>query len=63
MTLPAKDLPRPSLKLLFFPQRDAEYVHFERSDDVPFEDLAQTFSAINAWYLADAALLAYWPPD
>ncbi|HEV3139444.1 MAG TPA: lipase family protein [Vicinamibacterales bacterium] len=51
------------MKLLFFPQRDAAYVHFEGSAAVPFEDLATAFSAANAWYLADAALLAYWPPD
>ena len=62
MPLPTKALPAPSLTLLFFPQRDPDYVHFEHADAVPFDAQAIAFSAANAWYLADAALLAYWQP-
>src|ERR1041384_5800595 len=62
MPLPPKALPPPSFTLLFFPQRDPEYVHFEDADLVPFDPAATTFSAQNGWYLADAALLAYWEP-
>jgi triacylglycerol lipase len=45
---------------LFLPQNDAEYVHFENSQDHPFEHRLEGFSRRNAWWLADAALLAYW---
>ena len=60
MPLPTKALPAPSLTLLFFPERDPDYIHFEHADVVPFDPQARAFSAANAWYLADAALLAYW---
>jgi triacylglycerol lipase len=62
MPLPTKALPAPSLTLLFFPQRDPDYIHFEHAEAVPFDPEAAAFSASNAWYLADAALLAYWEP-
>jgi hypothetical protein len=45
--------------LLLFPQRDTEYVHFEDAQNNPFDHRAQGFSRVNAWWLADAALLAY----
>ncbi len=57
-----KPLPPPSLKLLFFPSWDTEYVHFDGAKDQPFSS-KPGFSAINAWWLADAALLAYWPSE
>ena len=57
-----KPLPPPSVKLLFFPSHDTEYVHFERSIDLPFPS-DQGYSLVHAWWLADAALLAYWPPE
>src|SRR5215469_13169641 len=55
-----KPIPNPSLDLLLFPQHDTAYVHFEDADSNPFEADARSFSAVNAWWLADAALLAYW---
>jgi hypothetical protein len=35
-------------------------VHFEDGPSHPFDLNAQGFSRVNAWWLADAALLAYW---
>ena len=53
-----KDLPPPSAELLFHPERDTEYRFFENASDHSFMPAAQ-FSRANAWWLADAALLAY----
>jgi triacylglycerol lipase len=58
-----KPLPRPSLSLVLHPEDDPGYQHFEDSLNVPFETAPAAFSRINAWWLADAALLSYWPPD
>ena len=58
-----KPLPRPSLSLVLHPEDDPAYQHFEDALNVPFQTVAGTFSRINAWWLADAALLSYWPPD
>jgi len=48
------------MELLFHPERDSQYLHFENADRYPFKPLATGFSRVNAWWLADAALLAYW---
>jgi triacylglycerol lipase len=56
-----KMLPPPSLQLLIHPELDPDYVHFENALEVPFEGHATTFSPQNAWWLADCALLSYWP--
>jgi triacylglycerol lipase len=53
-------MPPPRSALLFTPASDEEYVHFENSNMHPFESEANEFSRVNAWWLADAALLAYW---
>jgi len=65
-----KASPRASLWLVTHPESDTEYVHFQaamadgstrRAADVtPFDAAAHAFSPINAWWLADAALLSYW---
>jgi triacylglycerol lipase len=55
-----KAIPPPSPALLLFPESDTEYVHFEDAPDHPFDRGTQAFSRVNAWWLADAALLAYW---
>ena len=55
-----KPLPPPSSELLLFPESDTEYIHFEDAHDHPFDEAARRFSPVNAWWLADAALLAYW---
>ncbi len=62
MTL--KRMPDPSADLLYFPERDRDYKHFQDAEQNKFDDTADGFSPVNAWWLADAALLAYWdaPP-
>ena len=62
--------PKPSLWLVTRPESDAEYLHFQpemadrsirRAVDVtPFDAAATVFSPVNAWWLAEAALLSYW---
>jgi pimeloyl-ACP methyl ester carboxylesterase len=61
--LPLKELPPPSLTLVGRPEHDREYRHFEGASEVPFDPRAFGFSQRNAWWLADSALLSYWPPD
>lgn len=55
-----KPIPPPSSDLLLFPERDTQYVHFEGGQHHRFDHLVKGFSRVNAWWLADAALLAYW---
>ena len=58
MTL--KQIPPPSFRLVFLPESDTEYVHFEDAHMHPFERDAAGLSRVNAWWCADASLLAYW---
>ena len=62
MAFQKKPLPPPSLKLVFKPQSDTAYTHFEGALDAPFDPMA-VFSRVNAWWLAEASLLSYWEPD
>ena len=55
-----KLIPPSSIELLLHPESDKQYTHFQDFQNVPFEPDAQRFSPVNAWWLADAALLAYW---
>jgi len=52
-----KPLPADTWNNLFYPPPDYRYL--ENSDRFDFEPVAPGFSWINAWWLADAALLAY----
>jgi triacylglycerol lipase len=52
-----KPLPADTWSNLFYP--DPGYKYFENSDRFPFEPDAREFSWKNAWWLADAAVLAY----
>ena len=61
--LQKKPLPRPSLSLVLHPEDDPSYRHFEDALSVPFDATPSAFSRINAWWLADAALLSYWRPE
>jgi len=61
--LEKKPLPRPLLSLVLHPENDPDYRHFEDAMSVPFETTATAFSRVNAWWLADAALLSYWKPE
>lgn len=53
--------PRPirRIELVFHPERDTDYRHFDDADRHPF-DTSDALGRRNAWWLADAALLAYW---
>jgi triacylglycerol lipase len=55
-----KSIPPPSTELLLFPESDTDFVHFEDVQNHPFDHAAKSFSRVNAWWLAEAALLAYW---
>jgi hypothetical protein len=61
---PARLKPRAErdMRFVLHPAADAAYVHFEDCDQHPFEAAAAGVSRVNAWWLAEAALLAYWPP-
>lgn len=65
---PKKDLPAPTLHRVLKPADD-DYDHFVHARDLPFDaspsgpDGRMTFSHLNTWWLADASLLSYWPPD
>ena len=58
--LKLKPIPPSSLELLIQPQTDTTYEHFEDARNNPFDHGTDGFSRVNAWWLADAALLAYW---
>lgn len=55
-----KPIPPATVDLLIHPEGDTAYRHFENGADHPFDRAATGFSPVNAWWLADAALLAYW---
>lgn len=58
MTLKPRPIRR--IELVFHPERDSAYRHFADADRHPFDTSASTLGRRNAWWLADAALLAYW---
>jgi hypothetical protein len=54
--------PAPDLRYLLHPEADSSYVHFRHAAEHPFIADAAGMGRRNAWWLADAALLAYWDP-
>ena len=62
--MPQKVFPvEPDLDLVFHPEHDHGYVHFENGDQHPFQQNPPSgMVRVNAWWLADAALLTYWAP-
>jgi triacylglycerol lipase len=62
-TIPTRPRPVPDLNLVFHPQQDAAYVHFEGSAAHPFDPAPGPIGRRNAWWLAEAALLSYWNAD
>jgi hypothetical protein len=59
-----KPRPTPDINLVFHPELDAQYRHFEGHAVAPFNAAATVVTRANAWWLAEAALLTYWaPPD
>ena len=57
-----KPRPAPDPKFVFDPASDAAYVHFDGHQHAPFAAAATSMTRANAWWLAEAALLAYWTP-
>ena len=57
-----KPAPVYSLDFVFHPEHDAGYKHFENAAANPFQANAAAVSRVNAWWLAEAALLTYWTP-
>jgi triacylglycerol lipase len=56
-----KQIPPPSVETVFPPNKG--FVYYEHREEHPFEPRATTFSKVNAWWLAEAALLAYAKRD
>jgi triacylglycerol lipase len=59
MLLQRRPLPPPSIGRVLFPAT-YDYPHFLDADKAPFEASADGFSRANAWWGAEASLLAYW---
>jgi triacylglycerol lipase len=55
-----KDPPIYTAEFVFHPEHDKDYRHFEKAKDHPFQPRADSVSRVNAWWLAEAALLSYW---
>jgi triacylglycerol lipase len=53
----------PELRLVFHPEADDSYRHFDGHEAVSFDPAAARVTRANAWWLAEAALLTYWDPD
>jgi triacylglycerol lipase len=55
-----KEIPPATIENLFPPNDN--YTYFENGQDHPFRYSSRKFEMVNAWWLADAALLAYAEP-
>ena len=53
-------IPKPNAKIIFPPNRD--HAFFALAEQIAFDDAASDFNWANAWWLAEAALLAYDGP-
>ena len=53
---------KPELNLVFHPEADDTYRHFDGHAAVKFDPGAAKVTRANAWWLAEAALLSYWDP-
>ncbi len=45
------------------PPLQKSYRHFAHAPAHPFDAAARSMTRLNAWWLAEAALLSYWPAD
>jgi hypothetical protein len=52
-----KEIPPATIETVLPPNED--YAYFENSGSHPFDSKAEGFSMVNAWWLAEASLLAY----
>ena len=57
MQVQEKIIPPSTADVIFPPNKDHEY--FQQWQEHPFRPLATSFEPVNAWWLAEAALLAY----
>lgn len=55
-----KDPPTYVLDLVFHPEHDQQYVHFEDAAAHPFQPDPSGVPRVNVWWLADSSLLTYW---
>jgi hypothetical protein len=59
-------MPKPppvyDLDLVLHPEHDTSYVHFENGVANPFVPNPGAVPRVNAWWMAEAALLSYWKP-
>ena len=55
-----KPAPTYDTRFVLHPEQDGTYVHFENATAHPFEANPGSLSRVNAWWLAEAALLSYW---
>jgi pimeloyl-ACP methyl ester carboxylesterase len=56
-----KELPTYTLDFVFHPEHDTSYKHFENGARHPFQpDPDNGVPRVNAWWLAESALLTYW---
>jgi len=62
-TMLIRPRPTPEITLVFHPQQDTSYRHFQDGEAHPFTPDAGRLGRRNAWWLAEAALLSYWPSD
>src|SRR5215813_4737452 len=54
---------QPDVRFVFHPEADTEYVHFKDGAQNPFDARPLRLGRRNTWWLAEAALLAYWEPS
>ena len=55
-----KPPPAYSVEFVLHPEHDAGYSHFDPAAGNPFQPAPAGFPRVNAWWLAEAALLTYW---
>lgn len=48
--------------LVLHPEQDLDYIHFEQAEEHPFENRPVGIPRVNAWWLAEAALVSYRDP-
>jgi triacylglycerol lipase len=60
-------MPKPKpvydVRFVLHPEQDTQYAHFENAAAHPFQPHPDGIPRVNGWWLAEAALAAYWPPD
>ena len=60
---PRAEKPVPSITVANTAPPNEDYVYFEHCRDHPFDCRSERFELLNAWWLAEASLLAYADPE